>query len=65
MSCCIYDRMEQCSHDCETCSNCIREECVECGEWFPWSDMEKEGNNYYCSECYERLCEEASEEESA
>lgn len=65
MSYCIYDRMEQCSHDCEACSRCIREECAECGVYLPWSDMERDGDTYYCADCYERICEEASEEESA
>lgn len=73
MGSCIYDRMEECSHDCENCANCIKYECRTCGECLPWSDMERNDlGEWYCPDCFEEWCkeyyaefEDEDEEESA
>lgn len=57
MARCIRDAWSDCSHDCPGCSECECETCTTCGEQFIWSDMEREGRDYYCPECYEAYCD--------
>ena len=66
---CMRDRDVECLNNCEHCSQCIREQCAVCGEWYVWDEMEWDlgfaNGPHYCKDCYEKKCEAEFEEESA